>query len=227
MTLRRTAVALAAVGAAAAVSAPAAMASTPAPGERSLATVLLADSAGDDANGFDRNWYDYDIVTQAALAVISARGGADNTPVGLLTKGGVPLTAFIPDDRSFQVLTKEITGTWYGTEKGVFSALAGAVGIDTIEQVLLYHVYAGGTTGVPATITKKTALGADNVALKMANGGTVTVDVVNRWLPLVVLKDADTNDVNPFVNPRRFDINAGNKQIAHGIVFVLRPANLP
>ena len=50
--------------------------------------------------------------------------------------------------------------------------------------------------------------------------------VYNRYLPIVELRDKDTNDVNPFLNPRALDINAGNAQIAHGIVFVLRPLDL-
>ncbi|HYN29339.1 MAG TPA: fasciclin domain-containing protein [Dermatophilaceae bacterium] len=220
MKMRRTAVTLAALGTAAAVTAPAAMASTGSTelGTKSLATVLTS-----DGNQFDTNWYDYDIVTEAALAVL---GQKPSSAVGVLTDGNKPVTAFIPDDRSFQVLAKELTGKWYGTEKGVFGALAAFDlkdngKLDTIETVLLYHVLPG------ATITKKDAVNADGAKLTMANGGTVTVDVVSKWLPLVVLKDADKNDVNPFVNPRRFDINKGNKQIAHGIVFVLRPADLP
>ena len=40
------------------------------------------------------------------------------------------------------------------------------------------------------------------------------------------VRDRDTNDVNPFLNPRALDINAGNRQVAHGIVFVLRPFDL-
>ena len=32
-----------------------------------IAAVLLADSARDDAAGFDRRWFDHDIVTQAVL----------------------------------------------------------------------------------------------------------------------------------------------------------------
>ena len=34
---------------------------------RTLADVLLADAGRDDAAGFDKRWFDYDIVTQAVL----------------------------------------------------------------------------------------------------------------------------------------------------------------
>ena len=59
-----------------------------------------------------------------------------------------------------------------------------------------------------------------------AQGGTVKVRVYSRYLPIIELRDKDSNDVNPFLNPRALDINAGNRQVAHGIVFVLRPLDL-
>ena len=43
---------------------------------------------------------------------------------------------------------------------------------------------------------------------------------------LVKLIDKDRNDRNPFLVPWKLDINKGNKQIAHAITLVLRPANL-
>ena len=180
-------------------------------GNRSLAKVLTS-----DGNRFDKNWGDYDIVTEAALAVIAAK---PDSPVSVLTKGKVPVTAFIPNDWSFRKLAKDLTGTRFTTEKKVFDALAG-VGIDTIETVLLYHVVPG------ATIDSKTALGADGVALTTAQGGKVTVDVIYPKLPIVQLQDQDPNATDPFLNPAALDINKGNKQIAHGIVLVLRPLDL-
>jgi hypothetical protein len=180
-------------------------------GNRSLAKVLTS-----DGNRFDKNWSDYDIVTEAALAVIAAK---PDSPVSVLTKGKVPVTAFIPNDWSFRKLAKDLTGTRFTTEKKVFDALAG-VGIDTIETVLLYHVVPG------ATIDSKTALGADGVALTTAQGGKVTVDVIYPKLPIVQLQDQDPNATDPFLNPAALDINKGNKQIAHGIVLVLRPLDL-
>jgi hypothetical protein len=180
-------------------------------GNRSLAKVLTS-----DGNKFDKNWNDYDIVTEAALAVIAAK---PDSPVTVLTKGKVPVTAFIPNDWSFRRLAKDLTGTRFRTEKQVFNALAG-LGIDTIETVLLYHVVPG------ATIDSKTALGADGVALTTAQGGKVTVDVIYPKLPIVQLRDQDPDSIDPFLNPTALDINKGNKQIAHGILLVLRPVDL-
>ena len=182
-------------------------------GTRSLAEVLTA-----DGNQFDRNWYDYDIVTEAVLAVIAADTDV-NSPVRLLADGTVPLTAFIPNDRAFQVLVKDLTGRWVHDEAAVFSAVTG-LGIDTVENVLLYHVVPG------ATITSRDAVSANGAQLTTALGPTIGVRVLSRWLPLIQLRDQDPDDVDPFINPFAFDINRGNAQIAHGITFVLRPINL-
>ncbi len=212
--LRRAVVALVttAVAATTAIAAaPAASAATPT-GTRSLATVLAA-----DGHSFDRNWYDFDIVDAAVTAVLQAK---PTSPVGVLADGSVPLTAFLPNDRAFQVLAADLTHRWYPSESQVFAAVAG-LGIDTVEQVLLYHVVPG------ATITSRQALRSDGAVLQTAlPGATFKVDVLSRWLPIVRLIDADRNDVNPFLVPSKLDLNQGNQQIAHGISFVLRPADL-
>jgi hypothetical protein len=215
MNLRRLGVIATTLGlaaTAAVAAAPAATASGTAPGTRSLAAVLTS-----DGNRFDRNWYDYDIVTEAVLAVLANKPAS---PVGLLTDGTVPLTAFIPNDRAFQVLAYDLTKKWPTTEEKTFDALVAAAGVDAIEQVLLYHVVPG------AAITKKAAVNANGASLTTAQGGTIGVRVYNKYLPIVELRDKDPNDVNPFLTPRALDLNAGNAQIAHGIVFVLRPLDL-
>ena len=213
MQFRRIATALVITGVAFALSAAPASAHTRPtdPGNRSLAAVLTA-----DGDRFDHNWNDYDIVTEAVLAVLAAK---PSSSVGVLADGKVALTAFLPTDRAFRNLVGDLTGKWYRSESRVFTKLVEAVGVDTVEAVLLYHVVPG------ATITKKAAVRADGAVLNTAlAGATITVDVKYRWLPLVVLVDADPDDRNPRI--QRFDINKGNLQIAHGITAVLRPANL-
>ncbi|MEO6411523.1 MAG: fasciclin domain-containing protein [Pedococcus sp.] len=213
MTTRRltTAVAiLGLAGTAALASAPAASAhsgSHSSTGTRSLATVLAQDGAG-----FDRNWNDFDIVDNAVTAVLTAKPGS---AVGVLADGKVALTAFLPTDRAFRHLASDLTGQRYQSESAVFAAVA-SLGIDTVEAVLLYHLVPG------ATVTYRQALRSDGAALTTASGGTVTVDVVCRYL--VQLQDADPDDRNPWVVKR--DINKGNLQIAHGISEVLRPLDL-
>jgi len=217
MNLRRTlgrgvAVAIALVLGAGLAVAPA-NATTKVLGQRSLAAVLTS-----DGNRFDKNWYDYDIVTEAVLAVLAAKPGS---AVGVLTDGSVALTAFIPNDRAFQVLVKDLTGKNLKSEQKVFTTLAGTVGIDAVESVLLYHVVPG------ATITARQAAKSDGAVLQTAlAGATITVDVKSKRLPLIFLRDADRNDRDPKVNPWRLNINKGNRQIAHGITLVLRPLDL-
>ncbi|GIF64006.1 hypothetical protein Ais01nite_20410 [Asanoa ishikariensis] len=180
-------------------------------GTRSLATVLTADTSG-----FDRNGGDYDILTAAVLAVLEAK---PSSAVGVLTDGRTALTAFIPNDRAFQTLVADLRHTKrLPSERASFTAVAG-LGIDTVESVLLYHVVPG------STITRKAALKADGAALPTAAGSTVKVDVYGYWWKRVRLVDADRTDRDPRVI--RFDVNKGNRQIAHGIDRVLRPIDLP
>ncbi len=216
MNLRRRLAAAAASGVALALGATVlaaapASATTTSPGNRSLAAVLLS-----DGNQFDRNWNDYDIVTEAVLAVLAAKPGS---PVKVVTDGDVALTAFLPRDDAFRRLVKDLTGTRPKTEKATFEAVAG-LGIDTVETVLLYHVVPG------ATITRAQALKADGARLTTALGSTVKVDVTKRHGKRVIkLVDADRTDRNPRVV--KADINKRNKQIAHGVDRVLRPIDLP
>lgn len=176
-------------------------------GTRSLATVLAK-----DGRGFDHNWHDYDIVDNAVRAVLTAK---PNSAVGVLADGKTTLTAFLPTDRAFRLLVKDLTGKQPRTEKQTFQAVA-SLGINTVETVLLYHV-------VPGTrITYRQALRADGARLTMANGGIVRVDV--RPGKRVKLLDADRNDDNPRIVQK--NINKGNRQIAHGINRVLRPIDL-
>jgi hypothetical protein len=214
MKPRRILSALSVAGLAGMLMAPAASATSTrdtSTGTRSLAAVLTS-----DRNQFDRNWYDYDIVTEAVLAVVAAK---PNSPVGLLADGTVPLTAFLPNDRAFQSLVRDLAGSRLKSEKAVFEAVAG-LGIDTVETVLLYHVVPG------ATITSKQAAAANGASLTTAQGGTIHVRVYNRYVPIIELRDKDTDDANPFLNPRALNINKNNAQIAHGITAVLRPVNL-
>lgn len=215
MNLRRRLAVTAASGAVLALAATtlgaAPASATPPSGEQSLAAVLLA-----DGNQFDRDWTDYDIVTEAVLAVLAAKPAS---PVGVLTDGKTAVTAFVPRDRAFQLLVKDLTGKTPRSERAAFEAVAG-LGIDTVEAVLLYHVVPG------ATITRAQALKADGVALTTALGAKVTVDVYrSHGVRRIKLVDVDTTDRDARVV--KADLNKGNKQIAHAVDRVLRPIDLP
>ncbi|WP_433364479.1 fasciclin domain-containing protein [Actinoplanes sp. CA-142083] len=204
--------ATAALVACALVATPAvAQAGTKALGTRSLAAVLTADKSG-----FDRNGSDFDILTAAVLAVLKAK---PSSPVGVLTDGRTALTAFVPNDRAFRTLVADLQHSKrLPSEKKAFTAVAG-LGINTVESILLYHVVPG------ATIDRRAALKADGASLKTAAGSSIKVDVYGYCWKRVKLVDADRSDRDPRVI--KFDINKGNRQIAHGIDRVLRPVDLP
>jgi len=181
-----------------------------APGTRSLATVLAA-----DGHHFDHRWGDYDILDKAVSTVLKAK---PSSAVGVLADGSQRLTAFLPTDRAFRRLVHDLTGKRPRTERATFTRLAKATGVDTIEQVLLYHVVPG------ATITYAQAKASDGAALKTALGPVVRVNV--RKHGRIALIDRDPDDANALVKPSARNINGGNRQIAHGVNRVLRPADL-
>ena len=173
--------------------------------ETSLAEVL---DAGNQE--FDHNWDDHDILTAAINAVLEAK---PESPVSALADGSTELTAFIPDDRSFRRLVINLTGSVRSLESSVFADVAG-LGIDTVEEVLLYHVVIG-----PA-IDSAAALASGGASLTTAEGQNTIVNVVDTSIELV---DKDTGLNNPRVFLDQIDINSGNKQIAHGIDRIMLP----
>ena len=196
-------------GAQASVSAPASVKPAAALGSKPLAAVLTP-----YATSWNTNWSDYNIVTHAVFAVLKAK---PKSAVGVLAKGDVALTAFVPTDRAFQILVKQMTGKTISTEAGVFKAVA-SLGVPTIEKVLLYHVVPG------ATITAAMALKSNGANLKTALGLTIHVAVypgayISLWDKAHYLR-------NPRIILSKTNINVGNKQIAHGIDRVLLPINI-
>lgn len=177
-------------------------------GTNSLASVLTAKSS------FDTNGQNFDILTAAVLAVLGAK---PNSPVKALTDGTVALTAFIPTDAAFQTLVSELTSKAPIGEEATFKAVAG-LGIDTVEQVLLYHVVVG------APILSADALKANGATLNTALAGkSFSVSVSGTT---ITLTDVDPVSANPIVNLSQIDINQGNNQVAHGINAVLLPVAL-
>jgi uncharacterized surface protein with fasciclin (FAS1) repeats len=174
-------------------------------------TTPLASVVAPYAASWNHNWNDYNIVTHAIFAVLKAK---PSSKVGVLAKGDVALTAFIPNDRAFQILVKQLTGKTLLRERDVFGAVA-KLGIPMVEKVLLYHVVPG------ATITSAQAVKANGAHLKTALGSTIRVAVYAG--PTISLWDKARGLRNPRVILSQVDINKGNKQIAHGIDRVLLP----
>jgi uncharacterized surface protein with fasciclin (FAS1) repeats len=184
-------------------------AATAAPtGTTSLAEVLAA-----DGNRYDRNWDDLDIVDKAVRAVLTAK---PDSAVGVLADGDTALTAFVPTDRAFRKLVTSVTGDRPATEKEAFQTVA-SLGIDTVEDVLLFHVVPG------STIRYAQAKRADDARLETALGQHLGINVTQGEVRLV---DADRNARNARVIKAAKNVNKGNVQIAHGIDRVLRPLDL-
>lgn len=202
------AAALGAVAVAPATASASGSASGPAP---TLAEILLSDAAKDNADGFDRRWHDYDIVTQAVLLFPDLVAAASDP--------NASLTAFLPNDQAFRKLVKDITGKNPRTEADTFAAVA-SLGTDTVKAVLVYHL-------VGAKIPFSAAVQSDGAFLDTLGGGQIEVDVKGKkWWAKVILIDLDTNDRNPRVIAPDLGGEASNG-FAHGIDRVLRPIDLP
>jgi hypothetical protein len=225
---------LAAATAAAAALAGVALA---APATASDAPSSLAAALGVDPDsgvgGFDRDWYDFDIVREAAEAVLATRADQGrSTLVAALADPDAEITAFLPNDRAFQVLEYSLTGTWEWSESRVFTGIVAAAGtlgdpIDVVEQILLYHVTTEGAIDSATVLSLKNA-SLEARTLTMANGGDVVLRVwsADPRFPIVALRDQDPDALNPTLVPSKLDIRAGDG-IAHGISLVLRPLDLP
>ena len=82
-------------------------------------------------------------------AVLKAK---PNSPVKVLADGKTALTAFLPTDRAFENLARELTHSRkLPSEKQAFATVAG-LGINTVETVLLYHVVGPGSQHTDVTI---------------------------------------------------------------------------
>jgi uncharacterized surface protein with fasciclin (FAS1) repeats len=171
----------------------------------SLAQVL---DVGNQA--YDKNWADFDILTAAVNAVLEAK---PTSAVAVLADADTKLTAFVPTDRAFRKLVKDLTGKTLKKEENVFAAVAG-LGIPLVERVLLYHVVLGDP------INRQTALGVPSgTKLETAEGSDLTVRVGTA----LILRDLAPKNSNPKVILNRTDINAAGNQIAHAIDRVLLP----
>lgn len=204
-------IAASALATSAVVAVPAANAQHRTAAKAAVGTTALATVLAPYKDSFNNNWHDYNIVTHAVFAVLDAK---PDSAVKVLASGDTALTAFIPNDKAFQTLVRQLTGKTIKTEEGVFTAVA-SLGIPTVEQVLLYHVVPG------ATITSAMALKSNGAVLKTALGKSIRVAVYHRGE--ISLWDANKLVRNPRVILSQVDINKGSAQIAHGIDRVLLP----
>ncbi len=204
-TLKKTAAlgAAAALGAGALLVAPAAQADD----HKSLAEVLDVGNAM-----FDKDSGDFDILTKAAEAVLAANS---DSAVAVLADADVALTVFAPTDQAFMDLASALAGSDITDESEAFDAVAG-LGIDTVEDVLLYHVIPG------KTITSADALKSNGAVLPTALEGKNTKVIVLDG-PIIRLRDYAPAFKNAQVILDLVDVNKDGKQIAHGVDHVMLP----
>lgn len=195
--------AAAALGVGALLGAPAAQADD----HMSLAEVLDVGNAT-----FDKDSGDFDILTKAAEAVLAAK---DDSPVAVLADADTALTVFAPTDQAFMDLASALAGSDIMDEAKAFDAVAG-LGIDTVEEVLLYHVIPG------KTITSADALKSNGAVLPTALKGKNTKVIVLDG-PIIRLRDYAPAFKNAQVILDLVDINKDGKQIAHGVDHVMLP----
>jgi hypothetical protein len=180
-----------------------------------LADQILADADGQ----YDRNWYDFDVIGEIVKAIL-APGSGVTSQLGAAAgpvEGGI--TAFLPNDRAFQVLAWDLTGRWYRSEADLIPAILGVVDLQTVNTIVEYHVVPG------VTIDSATALQSDNAVLTTLMGATFKVDVISKRWAIVQLVDNDRNDLNPFLVKSKLD-NVASNGIWHGISLVLRPIDV-
>jgi len=119
-------------------------------------TVVDVAVKASSANGPDANPYDYDLLIAAVTATRLAPTLADQSQ---------RFTVFAPNDRAFEKLVADLTGSFPASEQATLDAVLATFTPDQIKNILLYHVVAGRTLG-PLQV-----LFAGSLA--MANGGTV------------------------------------------------------
>ena len=172
-----------------------------APAPDTVVDIVLAASG---TEGFDRNYFDYDLLREAltATGLVGAVASVED------------ITVFAPADVSFVLLAREL-GYHGWDEAGAFAAIAEATGYVSpadpglLDDVLLYHV-------APGAKTVSELNDAGPIATLL--GASIEVD---GWRVV----DADTDDRNPYIT-RQSDIVAGNG-IVHTVFGVLRPIDLP
>lgn len=182
-----------------------------------LADQILADAD----QQYDRNWYDFDVIGEIVKAILDS-----SVPTQLgAAAGDVPggITAFLPNDRAFQVLAWDLTGRWYRNEADLIGAILGSKQVNgdlgLVNAIVEYHVVPG------ATIDSKTALQSDSAVLTSLMGATFKVDVISKRWAIVQLVDQDRNDINPFLVKSKLD-NVASNGIWHGISLLLRPIDV-
>ena len=160
-------------------------------GTTSLATVLGVD--GVVGNGFDSNWDDFDIVREAADAVIAAKGSS--TPVALLGDGDVGADRVHPHGPRVPAARARPDGDL--AERGQDLRRRGRASASTRSRPSCSTTWsrARSTPARPSPLTAPT--------VTTVQGGGITVDVRSTDPLRVRLVDQDPDALNPAADRRR------------------------
>jgi uncharacterized surface protein with fasciclin (FAS1) repeats len=146
----------------------------------------------------DSNPNDYDLLVQA----VSATGLA---PV--LDDATARFTVFAPNDRAFERLVADLTGTWPTSEQATLETAVSALGLPAIKNVLLYHVVPGRKLSPLQVLLSR--------SLTMANGGTVRPRGINL------------RDESPGLRDPRLVLFALNIRATNGVVHTIDRVLVP
>ena len=150
------------------------------------------------ANGPDRNPYDYDLLIAAVTATGLAPTLADESKT---------FTVFAPNDRAFERLVADLSGTYPASEKAALDAILATFTVDQIRNVLLYHVVAGKKLSPLQVLFAR--------SLTMANGGTVRP----RGFTL--------RDETPALRDPRLVLSGINIQATNGVIHTINRVLVP
>lgn len=112
-----------------------------------LADALIAASGGGELDNSPR---DYDIIIQTVIALEDLGGDPDlggATLLDVLSDPNAQVTVFVPRDRAMRRLASDVGWDGTGGDGGALTALVGAFDLETIRNVVKYHV-----VGEPLTL---------------------------------------------------------------------------
>ncbi|WP_344148813.1 fasciclin domain-containing protein [Nocardioides koreensis] len=164
-----------------------------------------------DGHHFDKNPRDFDVVDKLVTRILA---GKPDSKLAILADGSRRLTAFLPTDGAMRRSISDINDQPYGSERAVFRGIWKTAGLEGTERVLLYHLVRG------KTLTYKQLRNAAPINLTTMQGGSVRVRITSGN---VMLHDHNPDSPNSRVFHAVANINKGNRQIAHGIAWIISP----